>query len=81
MSAEDPSTETFLTTIEVVQGGVKSPNRFNLFLDYALRISKCKCKEISMDHLSNVRHIPDELTHRRHVEECTVNETGYILRT
>lgn len=54
MSIEDPDAETFRTSLGLRQLGSKSPNLFNLILDYALSIYKQRCEEMSTDYL----HIP-----------------------
>ena len=83
MSGDDPLLDNFSTTSGVSQGGNESPNLFNLYIDYALRVFRHKCDQAGIDHLDIPFLIPNECTYRfqrGHATtrgNCTDDESGY----
>ena len=83
MANGDPASETFSTSSGVRQGGNESPNLFNLYLDYALRVYKKRCDEAGLEHLNTPYLIPNESTNRQQRAKhsarghCVDDEGGY----
>ena len=83
MSGEDQNKDAFETSSGVRQGGNESPNLFNLYMDYALRVYKARCDAAGLDHLDISYTIPNECTNRDQRSrapsrgKCTDDDSGY----
>jgi hypothetical protein len=64
ISGDDPADENFSTSSGVRQGGNESPNLFNFYIDYALRVYRHKCDQANIAHLDIPFLIPNECTNR-----------------
>ena len=80
---EDPSKDSFETTSGVRQGGNESPNLFNLYLDYAIRVYQHQCEQEGLPGLDIKYSIPNEATNRQQRSQspqngtCNDSEGGY----
>ena len=83
MSDDDPITDLFPTSSGVRQGGNESPNLFNLYIDYALRVFRNRCDSENLTHLSIPFLIPNYCTNREQRMRapargiCIDDEGGY----
>ena len=72
---EDPSKDSFETTSGVRQGGNESPNLFNFYLDYAIRVYRHRCEQEGLPDLDVICSIPNEATNRQQRSQSPYNGT------
>ena len=83
MSDGDPISDIFETTSGVRQGGNESPNLFNLYMDYALREFRKRCKGAEINGLEIQYVIANESSNREQRAKaptrgvCNENDSGY----